>query len=99
MLCYSHVWHVKIAYNFIRALLKAVVIFQYIQWVCQHSPSFEQQHLLLPSESCFLSSTATGAQVCVMPHCLYSGVDAGCLATDQTGGNLMEHIEAWQMCI
>jgi hypothetical protein len=48
MLCYSHVWHVKIAHNCIRTLLKAIVIFQYIQWVCQHSPTFEQQHLLLP---------------------------------------------------
>jgi hypothetical protein len=34
-----------------------------------------------------------------MPHCPCNGVDAGCLSMDQTGENLMEHIEAWQMCV
>jgi len=34
-----------------------------------------------------------------MPHCPCNVVDAGCLSADQTGENLLEHIEAWQMCI
>jgi len=99
MLCYSQVRRVKIALNFIRTLLKAIVIFQCTQQVRLQSHTSEQQHVLLPGESCFPSSIATGAQVCVLPNCPCDGVDAGCLSTDQTGENLMEHIEAWQMCI
>jgi hypothetical protein len=34
-----------------------------------------------------------------MPHCPCNVVDASCLSADQTGENLLEHIEAWQMCI
>jgi hypothetical protein len=99
MLCYSQVRHLKITHNFIRTLLTAVVIFRYTQQVRQQSPTFEQHHVLLPGESWFPSSIATGAQVCVMPYCPCNGVDAGCLSADQTGENLMEHIEACQMCI
>ena len=99
MLCYSQVLCVKITHNFIRTLLTAVVIFQYTQQVRQQSPTSEQQHVLLPGESWFPSSIATGAQVCVMPHCPCNGVDARCLSIDQTGENLMEHIEPWQMCV
>jgi len=99
MLCYSQVRRVKIALNFIRTLLKAIVIFQYTRQVRQQSPTLDHPHVLLPGESWFLSSIAIGAQVCVMPNCSCNGVDTGCLSTDQTGENLMEHIEAWQMCI
>lgn len=99
MLCCSQVRRVKIALNFVRTLLKAIVICQYTQQVRQQSPIFEQQHVLLPGESWFPSSVATSAQVCVMPNCPRNGVDAGHLSADQTGENLMEHIEAWQMCI